>query len=66
MDRLRPFLLRSWRKASHIARRKAQLEGDADRYMEGFQAGYWKGAVDVSQIRDSDLLPSQEKDPEVH
>jgi len=67
MDRLRPFLIRSWRKASVRARRKTELKGAAlHRYMEGFQAGYWTGAVDVSQIRDSDLLPSRKKDPKVH
>jgi hypothetical protein len=67
MGRLRPFLIRSWRKASVRARRKTELKGAAlDRYMEGFQAGYWTGAVDVSQIRDSDLLPSRKKDPKVH
>lgn len=59
MDRLRPLLIRRWRKSSAIARTKARATSvDIDSYMAGFQAGYWSGSVDTAQqINSSELLP---------
>jgi hypothetical protein len=64
MDRLKPILLKRWKLSSRHARRAAKEAGvqDIKAFMAGFQQGYWKGAVDVSQER---LSPSDlpQEDP---
>lgn len=63
LERLRPLLLTRWRRSSREARDAAARAGvqDVEAFMAGFQQGYWKGAVDVSQER---LSSSDLKTPE--
>jgi hypothetical protein len=66
MDRLRPLLIRRWRKSAALARAKAKTtDVDIDSYMAGFQAGYWSGSAETAQITSGDLPPSK-KNPKVH
>ena len=62
-EKLRPLLLRKWRRSRASLVAEAMEAGLDDEQLElvlrGFRRGYWTGAVDVSSVKSTDLLPDR-------
>jgi len=60
-EKLRPLLLRKWRRSRASLVAEAMEAGLNDEQLElvlrGFRRGYWTGAVDVSSVEPMDLRP---------
>lgn len=60
-EKLRPVLLRKWRRSRADALASAAegglTEEERDLFLAGHQAGYWQGALDAAAIKPSDLRP---------
>lgn len=58
-ERLRPVLLRAWRRSTARAIKTARESGMSEReyqlYLEGFQQGWVSGALDVTRVSPADL-----------
>ena len=58
-EKLRPLLLRKWRRSRALIVADAMEAGLTDEQLQlvlrGFKRGYWSGAVDVSSISPTDL-----------
>lgn len=70
-EKLRPVLLRRWRRSRTTALKFTKEGGMTERerslYMAGFHSGWIAGAQDIHAVRPADLQgPDQDPDPEVH
>jgi hypothetical protein len=72
-EKLRPILLRRWRRSRANALKAAEDGGLTDRersaYMAGFTNGWISGAQDIHAVKPSDLqgpAPDQDPDSDVH
>lgn len=75
-ERLRPLFIRKFRASRQCAREAAIAGGmtdeQVDLYLEGFDQGWLRGAMDSASVKPSDLRPgrrspSKKTDPsEVH
>lgn len=70
-ERLRPVLLKAWRRSTAEAAAAASTEPLSAReiqiYLQGFQRGWVSGALDMTQVSPTDLqAPDPQELPEVH
>jgi len=70
-EKLRPLLLRKWRRSRASVVAEAMESGMTNEQLEimlrAFKRGYWTGAVDVSSIGPRDLRRNREPSgPKVH